>query len=440
MKTQEKNSTPHQTQNHPKTSYKQESQFQHAWGNMRFDRKNLCTTQQQPLRIHHPGKLNTNQGPDFLDAEIQIGQQRHHGHVELHLEADDWTRHRHHLDPHYNAVVLHVYLQGGRKPAMRLDGSEIPELYLGDRIATSTGTIRGPQLPCMGLGHLHLPDHPAQWLEDAGQNRLQEKARKMQQALVENHYDWSQLLWEELAAALGGPINGPNFRELARQVPWSLARRYCYSSETLESLLFGSCGMLDVRMLDPYQAKLQEQWHFFQSKHGLLPRPIPLKFHRMHPAGFPTVRIAQLASLACSYRPIIQLLELAEIRRLLQGDNSPTSEYWAYRYEFGHTLNMRRSELGAEAKNRIVVNVLAPLAQLYAHTHAQCPQDQLLTDLLRDMPAENNKITRKFQAIGLTPSNALQSQGILGIHGGLCSAHRCLECPVGAGVMRHPSN
>ncbi len=421
---------PRQTHHYPK-----EENFQEAWASLRFDRSNLLTTDQQVLRIFHPGKLNRDQGPDFLDADIQIGEHRHHGHVELHLDSDDWVRHRHHLDPHYDAVVLHVYLHAGKHASLRIDGSEIPGLHLGDRIGPPKALHSGAALACAGLGAQHLPEDPVAWLETAGLQRLEDKTTVFEGFLVKNNYDWAQLLWEELAAALGGPVNAACFRQLARLAPWGLVRRYTYSLPTLEALLFGVGGMLEGRGLDDYQSGLMANWQFLKGKHNLYLRAIPFKYHRMHPAGFPTVRIAQMAAIAFQFRPILELLDPDGLQRFLWGDTAYCSEYWSQRYEFGNVCTTRKSDLGADAKQRIAVNVLAPLAISYASAHYSRCSEHSMSDLLRNLAAEHNKVTRKFAPLSLRPMNSLQSQGMIGIYRGYCSHHRCLDCPIGSKVL-----
>jgi hypothetical protein len=415
--------------------YRYEIAFQEAWAGLRFDRSHLLTQDCQPLRILHPGTHNFDQGPDFLHADIQIGSHRHHGHVELHLDSDDWQRHGHHRDPQYDAVVLHVFLQAGKRVAQRSDGSVIPGLWLGDRIGKPQAVRGSAALPCSGLGRHFLPADPQAWLEQAGMVRLQEKAEAMHGALIQGGGDWAQLLWEELAAALGGPVNAQYFRELARQMPWALARKYQYARQSIEALLFGICGMLEGRAADAYHGGLQETWGFLRYKHGLAPRPIPFKFHRMHPAGFPTIRIAQLAALAHRHQPLYQLLEIEGMRSFVHDDCEGLSDYWAHRYEFGNTLNARRSELGMDARGRIVANVLAPLGVLYQAVHHGHGSDSAYLGLLRSVPAEQNKVTRKFAPIGLKPANALQSQGLIAIYRDKCSVYHCLDCQIGSKVL-----
>ena len=58
-----------------------------------------------------------------------------------------------------------------------------------------------------------------------------------------------------------------------------------------------------------------------------------------------------------------------------------------------------------------------------------------VTELLQSLPAEQNQVTRKFAVLGLQADNALQSQGLIGLYGGKCSLHHCLQCPVGSSAL-----
>src|SRR5438876_8816971 len=81
----------------------------HCIWSEQFFRKTL-RLQGRPLNISSPGWWNLEAGPDFRSAEIFIGDQRCCGDVEIHLNSEDWYHHRHHLDPRYNNVILHVVL------------------------------------------------------------------------------------------------------------------------------------------------------------------------------------------------------------------------------------------------------------------------------------------------------------------------------------------
>jgi hypothetical protein len=79
------------------------------------------------------------------------------------------------------------------------------------------------------------------------------------------------------------------------------------------------------------------------------------------------------------------------------------------------------------------------LQQGFSCNEASLPYDPLqetgLLKLFRNLPSENNKITRQFVPLGLKPSNALEAQGLIGIHKTRCTAFKCLECEIGKRAM-----
>ena len=105
--------------------------LQFIWQFQYFNKGELKTTSGEELQIIYPGAYNTNQGPDFTDAKIKIGNTTWAGNVELHIKASDWNRHNHQLDKNYNNVVLHVVWEND------FPNYNIPVLNLENRIAGS---------------------------------------------------------------------------------------------------------------------------------------------------------------------------------------------------------------------------------------------------------------------------------------------------------------
>jgi hypothetical protein len=91
-----------------KTSMLSERLLQFIWQFQYFNNKNLFTAKGEPLQIIYPGVYNTNQGPDFLQSKIKIGNTLWAGNIELHIRASDWQAHHHGDDELYNNVILHV--------------------------------------------------------------------------------------------------------------------------------------------------------------------------------------------------------------------------------------------------------------------------------------------------------------------------------------------
>src|SRR5687768_14116095 len=88
-----------------------EKLLQYIWQFQHFNQLSLQTTAGENLQIITPGKLNKDQGPDFLNSQVRIGNTILAGSVELHLKTSQWKEHGHDNDPNYRNVVLHVVFE-----------------------------------------------------------------------------------------------------------------------------------------------------------------------------------------------------------------------------------------------------------------------------------------------------------------------------------------
>src|SRR5437762_9442968 len=104
--------------------------LQFIWQLQYFNKSELITTTGEKLQIISPGQFNRNQGPDFSDAKIRIGNTTWAGSIELHIKSSDWAKHKHDNDDHYGSVVLHVVCEDDC-PGSNL----IPLLELKERIS-----------------------------------------------------------------------------------------------------------------------------------------------------------------------------------------------------------------------------------------------------------------------------------------------------------------
>ena len=68
----------------------------------------LQTIEGEKIIVIHPGILNTNAGPDFLEAQLKIGETLWAGNIEIHIKSSDWNKHHHHIDMKYSKLILHV--------------------------------------------------------------------------------------------------------------------------------------------------------------------------------------------------------------------------------------------------------------------------------------------------------------------------------------------
>ena len=71
--------------------------LQFIWQFQYFNRQHLAIQDGTPLTILFQGQLNTNQGPDFSEGKVKIGNTVWAGNIELHVKASDWHLHKHHI-------------------------------------------------------------------------------------------------------------------------------------------------------------------------------------------------------------------------------------------------------------------------------------------------------------------------------------------------------
>lgn len=82
-----------------------------------------------------PGRPGGPVGPDVRDAVLAFAQSAAQsvGDVEFHVRASDWVTHKHHTDPRYNGVVLHIVLLcDDTRPTTRQDDKTVPVCSLYD--------------------------------------------------------------------------------------------------------------------------------------------------------------------------------------------------------------------------------------------------------------------------------------------------------------------
>lgn len=66
------------------------------WRYRLFAPFDLCCTNGDEIEVVQAGTYNTDAGPDFLLAHLRINGQDWHGHVEIHVDPNDWNQHGHH--------------------------------------------------------------------------------------------------------------------------------------------------------------------------------------------------------------------------------------------------------------------------------------------------------------------------------------------------------
>jgi hypothetical protein len=247
-----------------------EKLLQFIWQFQYFNRCGLQTTRGEELQIISPGTINQNQGPDFQNAKVKIGDILFAGTIEIHCKASDWERHQHQKDKNYGNVILHVVYEND------VDlNNHIPVLELSDRISNIMLQQYGKLMEassfiaCAGTIHTIKEITWIAWKERLLAERLTRKSKKILELLNENKAHWEETFWWLLARSFGVKVNGDAFEAIARSLSVNILAKHKNSIHQLEALLFGQANLLDENFEDEYPKLLQREYRFLKTKYGL---------------------------------------------------------------------------------------------------------------------------------------------------------------------------
>lgn len=413
--------------------------LQYIWQLRYYNNIGLTCTNGQDIIVVHPGIHNTNQGPDFLNAKIKIGETLWAGHVELHIKSGDWIKHRHSTDSNYKNVILHVVWIHDTDfnpgfPTVELQHA-VPKLLL-DKY---NRLIQGNRLiPCA--------EHTVDTINEASiiswktrllAERLQAKANHINSLLKQNNMHWEETCWWLLARNYGSTVNSDSFEKMAMSIPFNLLLRHQNNQFHLEALLLGQAGLLEGTYKNEYPNMLQKEYRFLQHKYKLHNPRAALMLLRMRPANFPAIRLSQLANLMHSHQQLFStFLETESIETIEKMLMVSASAYWQTHYVFDEPGHFKHKKTGKQMVHSIIINTVIPLL----YTYGQVNKNELLIGKimhwLAKLPAEKNSIVREFERLGFTNRSAYDSQALLQLKQHYCNQKRCLQCTIGHAILK----
>ena len=427
--------------------YPVEKLLHYVWKHKLLPLKALLTTDGREVEIIDPGLTNTNAGPDFFNAKVRIGDTLWAGNVEIHLRSSDWYRHGHDTDEAYNNVVLHVSsvidsevttASGKQLPQLQLD---IPaDLHL--RYENLKKTDDYPRcfriIPHVDTFKVHS------WMDTLVVERLEDRARQVEQRLRNTQGNWEWALFVTLARNFGFGLNGDAFETWAQRIPLDKTGKHRDELFQIEAIFLGIAGLLETASLpansktDDYFLQLQREFSYQCHMFGLgaiMPYQ-QWKYLRLRPQNFPHLRLAELAwmyhkgnvSLSRLKDAMMKDNYLEELWNIITAETSP---YWHEHLMFGCPIPKRQLHLSRSSQNLIIINTVVPVLYTYAMTHDDWQLREKVLDLLRQMPAEQNYIMRQWEDCGLKVTSAADSQALIQLKKQYCDRHDCLRCSFG---------
>lgn len=415
-----------------------EKLMQYVWKHRLWRSEDMVTNTGKKVRVVDPGLLNTDAGPDFFNAKIEIDGHMWVGNVEMHYRATDWKRHHHDSDKAYDSVILHVVAKDDA-PVRRTNGELIPQLVLevSPQFNADYASLVGAaiEVPCATkikqVPHLTI----VEWVEGLAFERLHGKVERIHQLLDSFNGSWEDVCYVTLARNFGFGINNDAFERLARRTPLRLLGKHSDSVLQIEALLFGQAGMLDAQKpgMDSYYNQLCTEYAFLSNKFQLTPMDKESwKLFRIRPQNFPYRRIAMLAQfIEGGFRMMNRILEAEgekEMRALFEVE---LSGYWTKHYTFGKPNERATATLSRSSTDIILINTVAPLLYAYGELTGNYEMTDKAIKLLEDLRAESNSIVSHFVAYGIDCPDALTSQALVQLKREYCDARKCIYCKIG---------
>jgi hypothetical protein len=333
--------------------------LRHIWSKQ-YLKTGLQTANGKALSVIDVGQLNSDGGPDFLNAKVRVGGITYAGDIEIHRTTFDWFQHQHQEDPRYNKVVLHVVLESGSKfsPTLVKCGREIPALILGNFLSESIHSIwqkaildervkKSETLRCFNSNDVLSTEQIDCWLTKLAVERLELKLRRFEERLkqlahekrmmvrerqrpygelqLEGEHDeipppfpeltqkdfsqkelWEQVLYEGIMEGLGYSKNREPFVRLAQSVTLKMIGDLGAGNggDRIQALLFGVAGLipklksLKEKESRNYVRRLTCEWKVLKpSFHSEILHVADWQFFPTRPLNFPTLRIAAACAL-----------------------------------------------------------------------------------------------------------------------------------------------
>lgn len=409
-----------------------------AW-QYRLYKKPLQLEDGTHVEVIDVGSVNTDSGPDFFNAKLKMGGTLWVGNVEIHAKASDWNLHGHQTDKAYNNVILHVVVNNDMLVRMQ-SGAEMATaiLSINQRVIEQYFVMQNKSSWLRCEDQLVVPDFLT-WISIADRlliERLEYRTLQFTDILEQTQNNWELAFYRLLARAYGFGLNADAMQMLASKIPDKLFK-LSNSLFEVEALCFGVAGLINKDCKDDYALRLKEHYFFLKQKYNLVELDSQIwKFSKTRPGNFPTLRIAQFASLLFHSKFLFSHVQQATSISNLEGlFKVQPSIYWKEHYQFGKKVLRKNNYPGKTALNGIIINMISPFLFLYGKVIGKNEVSEKAFVFLRTLKAEDNTVIRKWKEMGLGIHTASDSQAVIHLKKHYCDKRECLKCKLGQKIL-----
>ncbi len=400
------------------------------------------TTQGDLLEIQNFGELNSNAGPDFLNTRIKVDETIWAGSIEFHIKSSDWFAHGHQHDLRYNNVIVHFVLEDDK--TVLVNGKPLLTVVLKDKIDQQHYlkflklTDSAKTISCAA----QLKDVPSVYVtqqkERALIQRLERKSEQIISDIKKLNGDLETAFYFSLARLFGGKVNGPAFESLISKISVRSLQKLSANEFAIPSILFGLSGLLPTDTRDIYILSLITEFNFQKEKLQLVSmEKSQFRFSRMHPQGFPSIRLAQFSEVIRSNISVGDILSaeksFRDIKELFKFE---LPEFWETHFTFGKPVKTKSNFLSDDFINLIFINTIVPFLFSVGRLESDEKIKSYALELLNGTEKENNSITRFWSSFGLDFKTAFDSQALIEQKNEFCSKKKCLICTIGHQLLK----
>ena len=417
-----------------------ENLLQYLWKYKIFSKFDFKDTDGNPIEILDFGTLNTNSGPDFSLAKIKTKNIVLAGNIEIHVKSSDWYFHNHDLQKDYQSVILHVVYFNDTDIA-ELKEAGIPTLelkdYINEKILAKYQTLENQYqfIPCESI--FDASKVPFLFSEETLLKKLDEKSIEIEQLLAQSKNNYEAVLFQKLAYSFGLKVNAEIYQNIAENIDFKIIQKISQNQFQLESFLFGKGNLLEKET--ETNQKWKREFEFLKIKFKISEQTFPVKFLRLMPPSFPTIRFSQLAMLyhlqPNLFSKILKAKNIQELKSLFE--KVKTSDFWENHYTFEKTSEEKiEKKLSDDFIEILLINAVLPIIYTYFKNINPEKTDQVL-EFYKNLSPEKNSIIFSWKKLNVKFSSALETQAFLYHHKHLCSYKNCLNCNIGLKILKN---
>ena len=420
----------------------------HIWDAQHL-KKNLTTVSGKKLTIKFSGRWNTDSGADFKDAIIEIDGKILKGDIEIDLTSYHWKSHSHNENPEFNSVLLHiVYEDNGKDPyTINEDGCKIEILEIKKHLDNDINKLikhysGEPYIEkdktCELFNNMDA-DKTKIYLNNNGMMRFEKKIKRFS---AEHFFsDFDQLLYMGFMEALGYSKNKYQMLQIAMNIPYNELKHSYNEGMTKKvfiAILLCSSGLID-HLSASVSSYYKTNWENLYNEQKYVSRSsdIKWKLFRIRPVNHPAVRLLQVADL------LYDSFETSFFHNILKlfsfpSDNFRLNDFKKKLYNYFQTENNflpERCKLGKTRIDTILINIILPLAVIYAREKKYKQLEDTLIEIYKDFPGlPANYLTQYMEKFlydeqkKVIRKRAIYQQGLLKVYYENCQHHYCEAC------------